>query len=100
MVFWTRTKWHRHPRVPHRTLKEKMNKYLEQQPELQYPMFRMYSAAVWDMLPFLIENPGVGMNAGAEAPDSDKKDADNFVADVAEEVLSEKDRGYVPVTAG
>ncbi len=93
MVFWTRTKWHRYPRVPHRTLKEKMNKYLEQQPELQYPMFRMYSAAVWNMLPFLIENPGVGMNARTEAPDSDKKDADNFVVDVVEEVLSEKDRG-------
>ena len=56
-------------------------------------MFRMYSAAVWNMLPFLIENPGVGMNAGTEAPDSDKKDADNFVVDVVEAVLSEKDRG-------
>ena len=77
-----------------------MNEYLEKQPELQYPMFRTYSAAVWDMLPFLIRNPGVGMNAGAAAPDVDKQNADNFVADVVEEVLSEKDQGYVPVTAG
>jgi hypothetical protein len=91
---------HRHPRVPHRTLKEKMNEYLEQQPELQYPMFRTYSAAVWDMLPILIKNPGVGMNAGAAAPDVDKQNADNFVAGVVEEVLSEKDQGYIPVTAG
>ena len=90
---------HRHPRVAHRTLREKMNEYVEKQPELQYPMFHTYSAAVWDMLPFLIRNPGVGMNAGATAPDSDKKVAENFVADVVEEVLSDKDRGRVPVPA-
>ena len=47
-----------------------MNEYLEQQPELQYPVFRTYSAAVWDMLPILIKNPEVGINAGA-APDFD-----------------------------
>lgn len=77
-----------------------MNEYVEKQPELQYPMFRTYSAAVWDMLPFLIKNPGVGMNAGAEAPDAEKKAAENFVADVVEEVLSDNDRGRVPVVAG
>jgi len=88
---------HRHPRVPHRTLKEKMNEYVAKQPELQYPMFRTYSAAVWDMIPYLIKNPGVGMNAGAAAPDAEKKSAENFVADVVEEVLSDNDRGRVPV---
>lgn len=77
-----------------------MNEYVEKQPELQYPMFRTYSAAVWDMIPFLIKNPGVGMNAGAAAPDADKTDADNFVADVVEEVLSDNDVGRVPVVAG
>ncbi|MFT4558870.1 MAG: hypothetical protein ACI92S_004257, partial [Planctomycetaceae bacterium] len=48
----------------------------------------------------LIKNPGVGMNAGAEPPDAEKKAAENFVADVVEEVLSDQDRGRVPVTAG
>lgn len=91
---------HRHPRVPHRTLKEKMSEYVEKQPDLQYPMFRTYSAAVWDMLPFLFRNPGVGMNAGADAPDAEKQAAENFVADVVEEVLSDNDRGRVPVVAG
>lgn len=91
---------HRHPRVPHRTLKEKMNEYVEKQPELQYPMFRTYAGAVWDTIPYLFRNPGVGMNAGAAAPDAEKKAAENFVADVVEEVLSDNDRGRVPVATG
>lgn len=91
---------HRHPRVAHRTLREKMNEYVEKQPELQYPMFRTYSGAVRDMVPFLFRNPGVGMNAGAAAPNSEKKSAENFVADVVEEVLAENDQGRVPVAAG
>ena len=86
---------HRHPRVAHRKLRQKMNEYAEAEPELQYPMFRTYRQAIWDMLPFLWKNPGVGMNAGAEAPDADKKKADNFVGDVVEEVLANTDRETV-----
>lgn len=91
---------HRHPRIPHRVLREKMHEYAEQAPELQYPMFRSYFGAVMDMLPFILRNPGVGMNAGAPAPDEEKKQTDNFVADVVEEVLSDKDRMTPQVTAG
>lgn len=91
---------HRHPRVAHRTLKQKMEEYMDQQPELQYPMFRTYAGAFLDMLPFLFRNPGVGMNAGAQAPGAEKMKTENFVADVVEEVLADDDRGRVPVTAG
>ncbi|MBI1311523.1 fatty acid desaturase [bacterium] len=83
---------HRHPLVPHRTLKQKMKEYVEKQPELQYPMFRTYTGAVLDTIPFMFRNPGVGMNAGSEAPDQEKRQTENFVADVVEEVLSERDR--------
>ena len=90
---------HRHPRVPHRTLREKMNQYAEKQPELQYPMFRTYTGAVLDMIPYMFRNPGVGMNVGAEAPGDEKKQTENFVQDVVEEVLSEEDR-ITQVTVG
>lgn len=82
---------HRHPRVAHRTLREKMNQYVEKAPELQYPMFDSYRKAIWDTIPFLFLNPGVGMNAGAEAPHEEKAKAENFVADVVEEVLADQD---------
>lgn len=83
---------HRHPRVAHRTLKAKMKEYVEKAPELQYPMFSSYRKAVFDMIPFMFRNPGVGMNAGAPAPHEEKTRTENFVADVAEEVLSDDDR--------
>lgn len=83
---------HRHPRVAHRTLRKKMDEYVEKQPELQYPMFRTYAEAVLDTIPYLFKNPGVGMNAGAAAPHEEKTRVGNFVADVVDEVLSEEDR--------
>lgn len=82
---------HRHPRVAHRKLRELMHDYVEKAPELQYPMFRSYWRATWDMLPYLFKNPGVGMNAGAPAPHEDKILAENFVGDVVEEVLAKDD---------
>lgn len=82
---------HRHPRVAHRKLRALMNDYLEKAPELQYPMFPNYFQAVRDMVPYLFKNPGVGMNAGAQAPHEEKAAAENFVADVVEEVLSPDD---------
>ena len=82
----------RHPRVAHRRLKDKMYEYAAAAPELQYPMFRTYRAAVLDPLPYLFKNHGVGMNAGAADPHTEKQDADNFVADVVEDVLADQDR--------
>lgn len=83
---------HRHPLVPHRTLKQKMKEYVEKQPELQYPMFRTYGGAILDTIPFMFRNPGVGMNICGVAPEQEKKQTENFVSDVVEEVLSEEDR--------
>ena len=83
---------HRHPLVPHRTLKQKMKEYVERQPELQYPMFRTYGGAILDTIPFMFRNPGVGINICGVAPEREKKQTENFVSDVVEEVLSEHDR--------
>ncbi len=83
---------HRHPRVAHRTLRKKMHEYAEKAPELKYPMFGSYWAAIADTVPYLFKNPGVGMNAGAPAPKAEKKQVENFVVDVSAEVLSEDDR--------
>jgi len=83
---------HRHPRVSHDKLGQKMHEYIAANPDKPFPLFKSYWRATWAMLPFLFKNPGVGMNAGAEAPGA-ARDADvrNFVADVTKEVLHEKD---------
>ena len=69
-----------------------MHEYAEKAPELQYPMFGSYWAALADTIPYLFRNPGVGMNVGAPAPNAEKKQVTNFVVDVSAEVLSEDDR--------
>ncbi len=82
---------HRHPKVAHNLLMKKMHDYKETTQE-EFPVFATYRSASWSMLPFLFRNPGVGMNAGAKSPDAEKlKTVDNFVADVAKEVLSDRD---------
>lgn len=83
---------HRHPRVSHNKLGQKMDEYIAAHPDKPFPLYKNYWRATAAMIPFLIKNPGVGMNAGAPEPGS-ARDADvrNFVADVTKEVLSEKD---------
>lgn len=82
---------HRHPKVAHHLLLKKMNEYHQMSNE-EFPIYPTYRAAAWAMFPYLFRNPGVGMNAGAATPDREKvEDVDNFVADVATEVLSEND---------
>jgi fatty acid desaturase len=90
---------HRHPRVPHDKLKQRMREYLERTPDVPFPVFRSYAAAVRHMLPSLFRNPGVGMNAGAGPPGKEKRKPFDFVSDVTEEVLSDEDR-RVPALAG
>lgn len=83
---------HRHPRVAHNVLGDKMKQYIEANPDKPFPLYRTYLQATYEMLPYLLRNPGVGMNAGAQAPGADKDiDVKNFVADVSKEVLNEKD---------
>jgi len=68
-----------------------MDDYQEQNPDLKYPVFTSYWGAILDMAPSFIKTPGVGMNAGAPAPAKEKKQIDNFVQDVAKEVLADTD---------
>lgn len=82
---------HRHPRIAHNLLLQKMDDYQEQNPDLKYPVFTSYWGAIIDMAPSFIKTPGVGMNAGAPPPAKEKKQIDNFVQDVAKEVLADTD---------
>jgi fatty acid desaturase len=79
---------HRHPRVAHNELRGKMLAYMEENPEHGYPVYKNYWRAACAMLPNLLRNPGCGMNAGAAAPHADQREAGDFVADVATEVLA------------
>ncbi|GAB5442361.1 MAG: hypothetical protein Fues2KO_27100 [Fuerstiella sp.] len=80
---------HRHPRVAHNQLHQKMREYKESTQD-EFPIFATYRRAASAMFPYLFRNPGVGMNAGAESPDKEKvSEVDNFVADVATEVLAD-----------
>ena len=73
---------HRHPRLHHDSLREKMEEYVENNREIAYPVFASYWQATRAMLPYLFKNPGVGMNAGAAAPVRNVTVQD-FVADTA-----------------
>lgn len=69
---------HRHPRLPHGHLKEKMNEYLGVHRGESVPVFDSYFKATLNMLPSMWRNPGVGVNAGAPLPKHapSKADAD------------------------
>ncbi|MFN0197250.1 MAG: fatty acid desaturase family protein [Planctomycetaceae bacterium] len=83
---------HRHPRVAHNLLVKKMTDYLSQHPDKSYPIYPSYWRATASMLPWIVRNPGVGMNAGAFSPDQEKDPhVVNFVADVTVDVLSDRD---------
>ncbi len=80
---------HRHPRIAHNQLGNKMKDYIERNPDQEFPLFSTYVHATGQMVPFLFKKPGVGMNVGGPPPSAEKdQDVQNFVADVAEEVLT------------
>lgn len=75
---------HRHPRATHETLRPTMEQYVQDNPEVTYPIYPTYWRATLAMMPHMLKNPGCGMNAGApEAPRS--RAVKNFEADVVEE---------------
>lgn len=83
---------HRHPRVAHSGLRQKMSEYLQANPEINFPLYNSYLRATASMLPWMFKNPGVGMNVGAPAPSEAKtKNISNFVGDVTAEVLADTD---------
>jgi fatty acid desaturase len=59
---------HRHPRLAHNQLADKMDEYLLNHPETTYPVYSSYLEATRAMLPCLFKNPGIGVNAGAPPP--------------------------------
>ena len=83
---------HRHPRVSHDQLGQKMDEYISEHPDSQFPLYPTYLGAAAAMLPWMFRNPGVGMNVGAPAPGNEKdQDVGNFVADVSRDILAESD---------
>jgi fatty acid desaturase len=78
---------HRHPRVAHNELRSKMDQYLNENPDVRYPVYKSYWRATYAMLPNLFRSPGCGMNAGAAAPGK-QADVRDFVADASTEVLA------------
>ena len=85
---------HRHPRMAHRELASKMHEYEQQHPETPYPVYSTYTRAIRAMLPFLLFNPGSGLNAGGNLaePTSDSPPAEDFVSDVCEPAVSAPSR--------
>ena len=69
-----------------------MSEYQSTRPDLDYPVFGSYTAAIWHLLPTIIKNPGVGMNVGAPPPADEKPhDASDFGRDVTAEILAADD---------
>lgn len=83
---------HRHPRYRHEALCDRMAKYQEENPGVDYPVFTTYRQAIADLLPAIFMNPGVGMNVGAPPPNSEKPhDITDFGEDVTEQILGKDD---------
>ena len=53
---------HRHPRDSHAMLMTRMQAYQEENPHAEYPVYSSYWRAFRAMAPWLIRNPGVGIN--------------------------------------
>lgn len=73
---------HRHPRLVHTGLEEKLDEYRHANPDIAYPAYERYWQATLAMLPNLWRNPGCGVNAGAQLEGSDNDEADDFASDV------------------
>jgi len=59
---------HRHPRLHHGQLKDKMREYVDNHHDVAVPVFGSYWKATVNMLPHMWRNPGVGVNLGAAMP--------------------------------
>jgi fatty acid desaturase len=78
---------HRHPRLAQHQLKGKLDEYLTSDRGTVYPVYSSYLRATTAMVPYLLTNPGIGMNAGASAPREARfADLANFPADVIRDV--------------
>ena len=73
---------HRFPRAPHNQLSARLNEYQRQRPDIVVPLFSTYFAALFDMLPCLLRNPGIGVNVGGEVRYRHKRGVENFASEV------------------
>ena len=74
---------HRHPRLAHNQLENKLHEYERINPDTSYPAYERYWQAMLAMLPAMIFNPGCGVNAGARLADTATgAEADDFASDV------------------
>ncbi|MFK7821803.1 MAG: fatty acid desaturase [Planctomycetaceae bacterium] len=55
---------HRHPRLPHTQLADRMREFQAEQPDAELPVYSSFAAVVADTVRCMIRNPGVGVNAG------------------------------------
>jgi fatty acid desaturase len=74
---------HRHPRLTHTTLEEKLHEYQRDNPEVNYPAYERYWKAMLAMFPSMIFNPGCGVNAGnTDGHFAAPGEAEDFASDV------------------
>jgi len=78
---------HRHPRVSHDRLEALTRRYVAEAKGQGLPIYTTYASAFRAMFPWMLTNPGVGVNVGAAAPSKPTREVDNFVSDVTKEVL-------------
>ena len=61
-------------------------------PGIANPIGATYWHAIFDTIPAMLRNPGVGMNAGAPPPTHEKShDISDFSEDVTEQILARDD---------
>jgi fatty acid desaturase len=78
---------HRYPRSPHSRLVARLDDFRRERPGVAVPLFGSYRAALFQALPWLVRNPGVGVNVGGSADFRHREGIDSFVSDVESEVL-------------
>lgn len=85
---------HRHPRLAHQSLTPTMQDYAEHDPDVGPRVYPYYVLAMLDMFPFMLKNPGTGMNVGGGPPRfKDCEEVKTFLTDVTAEVLERPEAG-------
>ena len=86
--------YHRFPQASHFELEAKLAEFRRKPPDAVVPLFSTYRAALWDTLPCLWWNPGVGENARGKNQSHLPPGVDHFVSEVGSQpVDSEVRRG-------
>lgn len=83
---------HRFPKAPHFELESRLADFRRKHPDAVVPLFSSYLAAVWDTLPCLWWNPGVGENAGGKDRYHLPPGVENFVSEVASQSAESSER--------